>query len=61
MNVVLRTMLREFRLVPTHAPEKRWHNPGVAFAPRDGGRALVYRRAYIASDSNEQRHAAVTG
>ena len=48
MNVVLRTMLREFRLVPTHAPEKRWHNRGVAFAPSDGGRALVYRRAYIA-------------
>ena len=54
-------MLREFRLVPTHAPEERWHNRGVAFAPRDGGRALVYRRACIASDSNEQRHAAVTG
>ena len=61
MNVVLRTMLREFRLVPTHAPEERWHNRGVAFAPRDGGCALVYRRARTASDSNEQRHATVTG
>jgi cytochrome P450 family 138 len=44
MNVVLRTMLREFRLVPTDAPDERLHNRGIAFAPSEGGRALVYRR-----------------
>lgn len=44
MMVVLRTVLREFRLVPTDAPSERWRNRGVAFAPADGGRVLVYRR-----------------
>ncbi len=45
MNVVLRTMLREFRLEPTTARGERLHNRGVAFAPSGGGSALVYRRA----------------
>jgi cytochrome P450 family 138 len=44
MTVVLRTILREFRLVPTDAPSERWNSRGVAFAPAGGGRALVYRR-----------------
>jgi hypothetical protein len=45
MMVVLRTILREFRLVPTDARAERLHSRGgVVFAPADGGRALVYRR-----------------
>jgi cytochrome P450 family 138 len=55
MNVVLRTLLREFRLVPTKAREERLHSRGVAFAPRGGGRAVVYRRI----QSSAERHAEV--
>jgi cytochrome P450 len=55
MNVVLRTMLREFRLVPTNAREERLHSRGVAFAPSRGGRAVVYRRIH----SRSERHAEV--
>jgi cytochrome P450 len=44
MNVVLRTLLREFVLVPTGEPAERWHSRGVAYAPAKGGRAVVYRR-----------------
>jgi cytochrome P450 len=44
MNVVLRTMLREFRIEPTDGPDERWHNRGVAYAPAKGGRAVVTRR-----------------
>jgi cytochrome P450 family 138 len=55
MNVVLRTMLREFRLVPTNAREERLHSRGVAFAPSGGGRAVVYRRIH----SRSERHAEV--
>jgi hypothetical protein len=45
MNVVLRTMLRNFRLESTDAPDERWHSRGVAYAPAKGGRAVVHRRA----------------
>jgi len=45
MNVVLRTMLRDFTLVPTDAPGERRHNRGIAIAPARGGRAVVRRRA----------------
>jgi hypothetical protein len=44
MTVVLRTLLREFELVPAAEPGERWHNRGVAFAPAKGGRAVVRRR-----------------
>jgi hypothetical protein len=44
MNVTLRTLLREFELVPTGRPGERWHFRGVAYAPAKGGRAVVYRR-----------------
>jgi cytochrome P450 len=44
MNVVLRTMLRDFRIEPTQAADERWHSRGVAYAPAKGGRAVVYRR-----------------
>ena len=44
MNVVLRTILREYRLEPTTAADEKWHNRGIAFAPSRGGQAVVYRR-----------------
>ncbi|WP_410674269.1 cytochrome P450 [Amycolatopsis sp. cmx-4-68] len=44
MTVVLRTLLRDFTLVPTPEPGERWHSRGVAYAPAQGGRALVRRR-----------------
>ncbi|KDN17375.1 cytochrome P450 [Amycolatopsis rifamycinica] len=44
MTVVLRTLLRDFTLVPTDAPGERWHSRGVAYAPAKGGRAVVRRR-----------------
>jgi hypothetical protein len=48
MNVVLRTLLREFNFVPTDARPERLHSRGVAFAPSGGGRAVVFRRARTA-------------
>ncbi|WP_431234491.1 cytochrome P450 [Mycolicibacterium psychrotolerans] len=45
MNVTLRTLLREFTFVPTDAPGEAYHSRGIANAPADGGRAVVYRRS----------------
>jgi hypothetical protein len=55
MNVVLRTILREFGLVPTSSREERLHSRGVAFAPSGGGRAVVYRRARTAGWDGQAR------
>ena len=44
MNVVLRTLLRDFTLEPTSAPGERWHSRGIAWCPARGGRAVVHRR-----------------
>ncbi|MFI9380754.1 cytochrome P450 [Kutzneria sp. NPDC052558] len=44
MNVVLRTLLREFDLTPTAEPDEAWHNRGIANAPAKGGLAVVHRR-----------------
>jgi cytochrome P450 family 138 len=44
MNVVLRTMLRDYTLAPTTEPDERWHSRGVANAPAKGGLAVVHRR-----------------
>ena len=44
MNVVLRTLLRDFTLVPAGEPDERWHSRGVANAPEKGGVAVVRRR-----------------
>ncbi|VVJ18871.1 Cytochrome P450 [Amycolatopsis camponoti] len=44
MTVVLRTLLRDFDLVPTAERGERWHSRGVAYAPAKGGRAIVRRR-----------------
>src|SRR3954454_151988 len=45
MDIVLRTLLREFDLGTTSAPGERWRNRGVAFAPARGGLAVVHRVA----------------
>jgi cytochrome P450 len=45
MDVVLRTLLREFVLETTIEPSARWRSRGVAFAPADGGLAVVRRRS----------------
>jgi hypothetical protein len=45
MNVVLRTLLRDFTLEPTTEPAERLHNRGIALAPAKGGMAVVHRRA----------------
>lgn len=47
MNAVLRTVLRELRIVPTSARDERWRNRGVAYAPHKGGLAVVYRRPHL--------------
>lgn len=57
MNVVLRTMLRDFTLVPTSEPDERWHSRGIANAPEKGGLAVVRRRVA----STVQSSAASTG
>jgi hypothetical protein len=46
MNVVLRTMLRDFTLTPLPAgtPGERWRFRGIASAPARGGQAIVTRR-----------------
>jgi cytochrome P450 family 138 len=45
MNVVLRTLLRDYTLEPTGEPGERWHSRGIAYCPAKGGRAVVRRRA----------------
>ncbi|MCV7090654.1 cytochrome P450 [Mycobacterium interjectum] len=44
MDVVLRTVLRNFTIETTTEPGERCHNRGVAFTPKDGGRIMVHRR-----------------
>jgi hypothetical protein len=44
MNVVLRTMLRDFTLELTSEPAEKPHNRGIAIAPAKGGLAVVHRR-----------------
>lgn len=45
MDVTLRTLLREFEFATTYEPGEQVHSRGVANAPRDGGKAVVYRRS----------------
>ena len=44
MNVVLRTLLKNYQLTPTAAADERWHSRGIAFAPAKGGLAVVHPR-----------------
>lgn len=45
MNVVLRTLLRDFTLEPTGERGERWHSRGIAYCPAKGGIAVVHRRS----------------
>lgn len=45
MDVVLRTLLRAFEIAPTTEQGEAWQSRGIAFAPAEGGRAIVRRRA----------------
>ncbi|MBF6475390.1 MULTISPECIES: cytochrome P450 [Nocardia] len=60
MNVVLRTLLREFTLEPTDARDERAHFRGVALVPAKKGRAVVRRRAPRDSAPTSDRAAEVT-
>lgn len=44
MDVVLRTVLRNFVIDTTAAPAEKTHSRGVAYTPKDGGRIVVHRR-----------------
>jgi len=51
MNVVLRTMLRDYTLEPTTDRDERWHSRGIATAPAKGGLAVVRRGTVHATPS----------
>jgi cytochrome P450 len=44
MDVVLRTILRQFTIETTTAPDEKVFSRGVAFVPKQGGRITVRRR-----------------
>ncbi|GAA3694788.1 cytochrome P450 [Gordonia hankookensis] len=44
MDVVLRSMLRDFVIEPTANNGEAWHSRGVAYSPRRGGRVTLRRR-----------------
>jgi cytochrome P450 family 138 len=44
MDVVLRTVLRDFVIETDDAPDEKIHFRGIAFTPKDGGRVVVRRR-----------------
>jgi cytochrome P450 len=44
IDVVLRTVLRDFTIETTTAPGEKHHSRGVAFTPKDGGKIVVHRR-----------------
>jgi cytochrome P450 len=48
MDVVLRVLLERVELLPTRQPSEDWTFRGVAWAPGDGGRAEIRRRARAA-------------
>ncbi|WP_459958902.1 cytochrome P450 [Nocardia sp. IFM 10818] len=60
MNIVLRTLLRDFTLEPTTAPDERTHFRGVALAPAKKGRAVVHRRPPRPAVVTETHSAQVT-
>ena len=44
MDVTLRTILREYQIEPTSAPDEKFHSRGVTVTPANGGRVVVHRR-----------------
>ena len=61
LNVVLRTLLRDFRLEPTSERDERWHSRGVAYCPAKGGRAVVRRRPAAAAETTGKTTAGTAG
>jgi cytochrome P450 family 138 len=59
IDVVLRTLLRNFELQPTDAPPERESFRGVAFAPGKGGMATVRRRPLVSEPDSLQREPAL--
>jgi len=57
MVVVLRTLLRDYELSTTYAPDEKWLSRGVSWSPADGGRAIVHRRSRPAVVTEEALHA----
>jgi cytochrome P450 family 138 len=53
MNVVLRTLLRDYTLMPTIERGERWHSRGIASAPAKGGLAVVHPRTARTEPSTE--------
>ena len=47
MDVVLRTLLRTMTIQATDRPGEKSHNRGVAYTPKRGARAVVYRRTAV--------------
>jgi cytochrome P450 len=47
MDVVLRTVLRNFTIQTTDQPSEKWHSRGVAYTPKKGGRIVLHRRAAL--------------
>lgn len=60
-DITLRTLLREFHLVPTDAPDERGRWRGVANVPARGARAVVYRRGTKASTAADSLSASDLG
>ncbi|MCU1642417.1 MAG: putative cytochrome [Nocardia sp.] len=60
MNIVLRTLLRDFTLEPTDAPDERTHFRGVALVPAKKGRAVVRRRTPAATAPSTAQATQVT-
>jgi cytochrome P450 len=52
MQVVLRTILKQFEVTPTNSPAERWRYKGVAFGPSGGGKIVVHRRRPTTDDSS---------
>jgi len=44
MDVVLRTVLRHFKIETTTVPDEKEHSRGVAYTPQAGGRVVMRRR-----------------
>jgi cytochrome P450 len=45
MNVVLRTLFKNYELSPTYAPDEKWASRGVSWTPSRGGRVVSHRRS----------------
>jgi len=55
MDIVLRTVLRQFTIATTTEPGEKWHSRGIAFTPKRGGRAVLRRRVGVQSGASPAR------